>query len=73
MTLCKNFRLLHYGHSFSNHVLLYVLFQLVSKRSLEVNIINDLLINIYIPVGYLYFWLPQGNGTLLFLADWPLN
>ena len=38
-----------------------MLFQLVSKRILEVNIIHDLLINIYIPIGYLYFWLPQGN------------
>ena len=49
-------------------MLLYVLIQLVSKRILEVNITHDLLINIYIPIGYLYFWLPQGNVQQFFIA-----
>ena len=43
-------------------MLLYVLSQLVSKVILDVNIINDLLINIYIyPLATFIFWLPQGN------------
>ena len=42
-------------------MLLYVLSQLVNKRILDVNIINDLLINIYKPIGYLYFLTSPGQ------------